>query len=352
MAVTAWGQLYIQPTMPAEDPVQVGSVWVDTSSTAVVKVCTSVSPYTFSAGSSGAVEWGDIGGTLANQTDLQTALDAKVVTTRQVISGAGLTGGGDLSADRTLAVGAGAGITVAADAISVDQSVLKLDDFAAPDNNTDLDATISAHGLQPKFPNTDTVETGRGTFITLSALLDYIGSAAQGDVLYRDAASWARLPAGTSGHVLKTNGAGANPEWVAQSGAPSSGNWTPVVAGEGGTSGQSYTTQVGRYIKIGPLVIAFFHILFSAKGTITGSVEITGLPFSIVASPANHGTVFVGYNAAAGTPQLMFGVPIGGTSTVDLYLMAGTDATPDRLVTGNLGNTTALYGTVIYETGA
>lgn len=39
---------------------------------------------------------------------------------RQVISGAGLTGGGDLSADRTLAVGAGAGIVVAADAVSAD----------------------------------------------------------------------------------------------------------------------------------------------------------------------------------------------------------------------------------------
>ena len=40
--------------------------------------------------------------------------------TRQIISGAGLTGGGDLSADRTLAVGAGAGISVAADAVAID----------------------------------------------------------------------------------------------------------------------------------------------------------------------------------------------------------------------------------------
>lgn len=37
--------------------------------------------------------------------------------TRQVVSGDGLTGGGDLSADRTLAVGAGAGIVVSADAV-------------------------------------------------------------------------------------------------------------------------------------------------------------------------------------------------------------------------------------------
>lgn len=42
-----------------------------------------------------------------------------VPATRQVISGDGLTGGGDLTADRTLAVGAGAGLTVAADAIGM-----------------------------------------------------------------------------------------------------------------------------------------------------------------------------------------------------------------------------------------
>lgn len=50
---------------------------------------------------------------------------------------------------------------------------------------------------------------------TLSELLDFIGSAAQGDILYRGASSWARLGAGTSGHFLKTNGAGANPAWAA-----------------------------------------------------------------------------------------------------------------------------------------
>jgi len=49
---------------------------------------------------------------------------------------------------------------------------------------------------------------------TLSELLDFIGSAAQGDILYRGASSWARLGAGTSGQYLKTNGAGANPAWA------------------------------------------------------------------------------------------------------------------------------------------
>lgn len=41
---------------------------------------------------------------------------------RQILAGDGLIGGGDLTEDRTLAVGAGAGITVTADAVAVDQA--------------------------------------------------------------------------------------------------------------------------------------------------------------------------------------------------------------------------------------
>lgn len=44
-------------------------------------------------------------------------------------------------------------------------------------------------------------------------------SQAQGDVLYHNGTTWARLAAGTSGHFLKTNGAGANPTWAAPSGS-------------------------------------------------------------------------------------------------------------------------------------
>ncbi len=59
---------------------------------------------------------------------------------------------------------------------------------------------------------------------TLSEILDFIGSASHGDILYRGASAWARLAAGTSGQFLKTNGAGANPEW-----ANGGGGWTSGV---------------------------------------------------------------------------------------------------------------------------
>ncbi len=63
---------------------------------------------------------------------------------------------------------------------------------------------------------------------TLSDVLDLVGSAAQGDLLYRGASGWARLAAGTSGQYLKTLGSGNNPTWDTPSGGGGGGltNWT------------------------------------------------------------------------------------------------------------------------------
>jgi hypothetical protein len=69
--------------------------------------------------------------------------------------------------------------------------------------------------------------------LTLSELLDFIGSAAQGDILYRGSSAWARLGAGTSGHFLKTQGAGADPVWAAASGGAGSKTYavfTPMTS--------------------------------------------------------------------------------------------------------------------------
>lgn len=50
---------------------------------------------------------------------------------------------------------------------------------------------------------------------TLSEVLDFISSAAQGDILTRGAAGWQRLAAGASGTFLKSNGAAADLSYAA-----------------------------------------------------------------------------------------------------------------------------------------
>jgi len=49
---------------------------------------------------------------------------------------------------------------------------------------------------------------------TLSQILDFIGGATWGDILFRGTANWQRLPAGTSGQFLQTRGAGADPVYA------------------------------------------------------------------------------------------------------------------------------------------
>jgi hypothetical protein len=67
--------------------------------------------------------------------------------------------------------------------------------------------------------------------LTLSDILDLVGVAAQGDLLYRGAAGWARLGAGPSGQFLKTQGAGANPAWATLPGWTEIASVTPTGTG-------------------------------------------------------------------------------------------------------------------------
>jgi hypothetical protein len=65
---------------------------------------------------------------------------------------------------------------------------------------------------------------------TLSALIDHVLGSARGDIIYRGASGWTVLAPGTSGYVLSTNGAGADPSWVAQTGGSGGSGTVTSVA--------------------------------------------------------------------------------------------------------------------------
>ncbi len=74
-----------------------------------------------------------------------------------------------------------------------------------------------------------------------------VTSQAQGDVLYFDGTSWARLAAGTSGRFLQTLGAGANPAWAVAGGsaAPTGTGLVHITAGtQDGASSIGAANQV------------------------------------------------------------------------------------------------------------
>lgn len=132
------------------------------------------------------------------------------------------------------------------------------------------------------------------------------------------------------------------------------GVWTPVIGGSGGTSGQTYSLQDGKYVKVGQLVVATFDADLSAKGTITTNVQIQGLPFASMAQTGALWYAAIGFHAlltnwiyigasfeAAGTAITLRGTAAAGTSNVGTALAAA-----------DIGNSTILRGTIVYRASA
>ena len=111
------------------------------------------------------------------------------------------------------------------------------------------DATISGTNTGDQTITLTGDVTGSGTGSFAATIADNsvdgtdiaLGSDAQGDIMYYDGTNWVRLAAGTNGHFLKTQGAGANPTWAATAGG-TDGNG--IYTGDG-------TVPDGTYAHVG-----------------------------------------------------------------------------------------------------
>lgn len=131
------------------------------------------------------------------------------------------------------------------------------------------------------------------------------------------------------------------------------GSWTPVIGGDGGTSGQTYSSQVGRYVKVGKQVTAWFNVTLTAKGTITANVIISGLPFTAdnVSNLNPIGSV-VWINLATNWVSVA-AVVITNTTTAALRGANAAAATNNTaLATADIANNTQLLGTITYQASA
>ena len=89
------------------------------------------------------------------------------------------------------------------------------------------------------------------------------------------------------------------------------GTWVPGVSFGGGVTGIVYSENSGKYTKIGRQVTVSAFIDFTNKGSSTGNVLITGLPFTIGAANSNYTAAslvivritFADYPMAFGTPS-------------------------------------------------
>lgn len=75
-----------------------------------------------------------------------------------------------------------------------------------------------ANMAQKRIKGRSTSGTGSPEDLTISQVLDMVGSAADGDILYRASGSWTRLAKGTSLQTLRMNSGATAPEWATPSG--------------------------------------------------------------------------------------------------------------------------------------
>ena len=129
------------------------------------------------------------------------------------------------------------------------------------------------------------------------------------------------------------------------------GSYSPIIGGDGGTSGQSYTTQVGRYTKIGNLVHVQGIVTLSAKGTITGNAMLGALPFTTQNTTSLNGAIHIGYFQNMGTSFVTVSCYIVPNTTYGLLVAATGAATSlSALSTTNIADTTQLIFGGTYQT--
>jgi len=323
------------------------------------------------------ISYDSIAGTIALDTASTRNTDHASVT---LTAGAGLTGGGDITASRTFDIGAGTGITVNANDIAIatngvtdtllrQSSGLSLVGRTANSTGNVADITAASDGQVMRRAGTSiafgAIDLSSANAVT-NALAAANGGTGQssytaGDLLYASGASAiSKLAIGSNGYVLTSNGSA--PGWTANTGtgnvvratqpqftntigvgtaASASGSgvsfpatqspstdkntlddyeedvWTPTVT-SGSGSLTSYTAS-GYYTKVGRHVHATIVISITNNGTGAGSIAAT-LPFTAASGP-----LWVGSGREnASTGNMLQGILASGGSAVTILAYNNT----------------------------
>jgi hypothetical protein len=126
------------------------------------------------------------------------------------------------------------------------------------------------------------------------------------------------------------------------------GTWTPVIGGDGGTSGQNYGAQIGIYVKIGKLAYCAYDVLLSTEGTITGNVEIQGLPFPVQANSGSPALLGRWSSLATNWVELNVIAASGGSTALVRGTTAAGSSSNTSLTASDINNTTRLSGVILY----
>jgi hypothetical protein len=125
-------------------------------------------------------------------------------------------------------------------------------------------------------------------------------------------------------------------------------SWVPSLTGSTGSTGITYTTQIGYYQRVNNLVTASFYILLSSAGTASGTVSISSFPIANNSSniSAQTSVVFTNCTLTAGHTHMFCGL---GTSSTDAAITEVGSGVQTAYDFANVSGTSSFSGTLIYE---
>lgn len=246
-------------------------------------------------------------------------------------AGAGMTGGGDISANRTFAVGAGTGIAVAADAVSL--SHLGLEALTDPGGDRIVFWDESENAAKWLAPGNSVAITAT----TLDTIQDIRTSASPLFVALTLSNGQIVFPA----TQVASSGANTLDDYE-------EGTFTPGLAFGGASVDMTYNSSYrnGSYTKIGRLVTVTGVIVLTAKGSSVGDATITGLPFAVASGSSYYGVPSLMFNRVTFANQSE-GRFSPGATTIDLYEITEAGVV-SALTNADFADNSEVYFTATY----
>ena len=125
------------------------------------------------------------------------------------------------------------------------------------------------------------------------------------------------------------------------------GTWTPSLTFGGGSTGITYTTQSGNYVKIGKHVTAIYAITLSNKGSSTGTVLLNGLPFTVGSITGGGGALTFWSTMNASFVYIANRANSSGT-VADIVGATAAAANLSSLTDTSFGNSSIIQGVITY----
>jgi hypothetical protein len=130
------------------------------------------------------------------------------------------------------------------------------------------------------------------------------------------------------------------------------GTWSPELLSDGGSAaGKTYTTQLGRYTKIGDVVYFQFVVQFSNKGSNNvNEAYLDGFPFAVSSTNGGRMHAFIEGWGNVGVNSITFALTFRDATSARFRTTTGATASPSLYFSSSYTDTTFFVGGGFYHT--